>query len=55
MLHYNFDHCYQDEKTGVAACQAAIPADVAWAGILGILKKTDTLDRAPPLKEMAHG
>lgn len=53
MLHYNFQHCVQDEKTGVAACQAAIPADIAWVSILGILKKTNTLDRAPPLKVSA--
>jgi ADP-heptose:LPS heptosyltransferase/predicted SAM-dependent methyltransferase len=50
-LHYNFDHCVQDKETGVAACQAAIPVDVAWASMLGIMKKTGVLDRAPPLKQ----
>lgn len=51
MLHYNFNHCTQDEKTGVSLCQASIPADVAWAAILGILKKTGTLEKVPPLKQ----
>jgi hypothetical protein len=50
MLHTSFQFCYQDEQTGVAVCQAAIPADAAWAGILGVLKKTGTLERAPPLQ-----
>jgi ADP-heptose:LPS heptosyltransferase len=47
-MHYNFDYCHQDEATGVAACQAAIPVDIAWVAILGILKKTGVLERAPP-------
>lgn len=52
-LHYNWDHCMRNEQSGVAECQTQIPADVAWIAILGILKKTNVLDRAPPLKE-AH-
>ena len=53
-LHYNFDHCKQNKETGVAECQTQIPADAAWAALLGILKKTKTLDRVPPLK-VANG
>ena len=51
MMHYSFDHCRRDEKIGVAECQSAIPADVAWAAMLGVLKKTGALDKAPPLKK----
>lgn len=51
MMHYSWDHCTRDENIGVAACQSAIPADVVWAAMLGILKKTGVLDRAPPLKQ----
>jgi len=60
MMHYNFDNCTRadaDEKSnlhGIALCQASIPADAAWAAVLGILKKTKTLDRCPPLK-VVHG
>lgn len=52
MIHYNFDHCVRDPNLGVAACQAAISPDVAWSAMLGILKKTGALDRAPPLKQV---
>lgn len=48
-LHYNFDHCAKDENSGVAVCQTAISADMAWAAILGIMKKTGVLERTPPL------
>lgn len=32
-LHYSFDHCHQDESSGVAACQADISADQMWEAI----------------------
>ena len=61
LLHYSWEHCHElkemkDGKeigTGVAICQAAIPADVAWVSILGLLKKTHQLEKSPPLRE-AH-
>lgn len=46
MLHYSFKDCRRDEVTGTAACQAAIPADVVWGAIVGIMKKTGALERA---------
>lgn len=40
---YHFGHCNKDTATGTAACQAAISADVVWAAMLGLLKKTGRL------------
>lgn len=31
MLHYGWDHCTQDEKSGVAQCQADITVEEVWA------------------------
>lgn len=45
MLHYSFVDCHRGPKTGVALCQEMIPADIVWAGILGLLKKSKILDR----------
>ena len=57
-LHYSWEFCHEHEidgkGTGVALCQAMIPADVAWVSILGLLKKSNQLEKSPPLKE-AHG
>lgn len=47
MMHYNWEFCRPID--GVAECQLAINIDVAWAAMLGILKKTNMLEKAPPM------
>lgn len=33
IMHYSFEHCRRDEKTGTAACQADISVEVMWDAI----------------------
>lgn len=37
-LHYSFEHCYRDDETGVAACQASISADEMYSAIIDSLE-----------------
>lgn len=38
-MHYNWDHCHQDEATGTAKCQADISPDLMWIAVNQALKR----------------
>jgi len=37
-LHYNFEFCPRDEKTGLSECQVAITPDMAWAAVKELME-----------------
>lgn len=37
-LHYSFEFCRRDEKTGVSQCQSDITLDMAWDAVLSLVK-----------------
>lgn len=45
-LHYSFEHCWKNEETGTAQCQADISADKMWEVLLNYLPDENSIYRS---------